>query len=50
MLVTSVDRDDALRLPGSEAGNMHDTYLIAGDYLSLKVNPWWPTTVPDPMR
>lgn len=45
-----VDRDDVLRLPDGEAGNMHDTYLIDGDYLSLKVNPWQLTIAPDPAQ
>jgi endonuclease YncB( thermonuclease family) len=44
----SVRRDDALRLPDGEAGNMHDTFVVAGDTLQLKVRPEDLVITPDP--
>jgi len=44
----STDRDDSLRLPTGEAGNMHDTYEIHGDVLKLREDPWKLTIAPDP--
>ncbi len=43
-----VDRDDALRLPDGEKGNMHDTYLIDGDTLQLLFRPEDLLITPDP--
>jgi hypothetical protein len=43
-----VDRDDAVRLPDGEAGNVHDIYEIAGDKLRLKFDSWKLTIAPDP--
>jgi hypothetical protein len=43
-----VHRDDALRLPDGEAGNMHDTYDIQGNTLKLKFDPWKLMIAPDP--
>jgi endonuclease YncB( thermonuclease family) len=43
-----VDRDDAVRLPDGELGNIHDIYDIEGDRLSLRYDPWLLTIAPDP--
>jgi endonuclease YncB( thermonuclease family) len=43
-----VRRDDSLRLPDGEAANLHDTYDITGNDLSLKYNPEDLLIVPDP--
>lgn len=43
-----VHRDDALRLPDGEQGNMHDTYQIGGDRLQLKFLPEQLLITPDP--
>ena len=43
-----VRRDDSLRLPDGESANMHDTYQIDGDDLSLLHNPEDLLIVPDP--
>jgi endonuclease YncB( thermonuclease family) len=43
-----VHRDDTLRLPDGEKGNMHDTYEISGDNLSLRCNPEDIIITPDP--
>jgi hypothetical protein len=43
-----VHRDDTLRLPNGEKANMHDTYEIAGDELSLRYNPEQLIIAPDP--
>ena len=34
-----IRRDDTLRLPDGEKGNMHDTYVVDGDTLQLEVRP-----------
>lgn len=44
----TVDRDDSLRLPDGEAGNMHDIYEIDGDRMALRFDPWLLTIAPDP--
>ena len=44
----SVDRDDFLRLPDGELGNMHDIYEIDGDRMALHFDPWTLTIAPDP--
>jgi hypothetical protein len=43
-----VDRDDSLRLPDGEAGNMHDTYTITGDSMQLTFRPEDLLITPDP--
>jgi endonuclease YncB( thermonuclease family) len=43
-----VRRDDALRLPNGEAGNMHDTFLVEGDTLRLQFRPEELLIAPDP--
>jgi hypothetical protein len=43
-----VRRDDSLRLPDGEAGNMHDTYTITGSRLELNFRPEDLLIVPDP--
>jgi endonuclease YncB( thermonuclease family) len=43
-----VHRDDALRLPDGEAGNIHDIYEINGNALKLKFDSWKLTIAPDP--
>lgn len=43
-----VGRDDTLRLPDGEKANMHDTYDIVGDRLSLRYNPEELLIAPDP--
>ena len=43
-----VRRDDTLRLPDGEKANMHDTYEIVGDRLSLRYNPEELLIAPDP--
>ncbi|MER9529790.1 hypothetical protein NKI89_08265 [Mesorhizobium sp. M0309] len=43
-----VKRDDTLRLPDGEKANMHDTYEISGDQLSLHYNPEDLIIAPDP--
>jgi endonuclease YncB( thermonuclease family) len=43
-----INRDDALRLPDGEAGNIHDIYEIQGDQLRLQHDPWKLTIAPDP--
>jgi hypothetical protein len=43
-----VRRDDTLRLPDGEKANMHDTYEITGDRLSLTYNPEELLIAPDP--
>jgi hypothetical protein len=44
-----VRRDDALRLPNGEAGNMHDTFLVEGDTLRLEFRPEELLITPDPI-
>jgi hypothetical protein len=43
-----VHRDDSLRLPDGEKGNMHDTYIIDGDSMKLQFNPEDLLIAPDP--
>src|SRR5262245_5871381 len=43
-----VRRDDTLRLPDGEKGNMHDTYVIEGDRLNIDVRPEELLITPDP--
>lgn len=43
-----VQRDDTLRLPDGEKGNMHDTYEIRGDTLRLRFRPEDLLVTPDP--
>ncbi len=43
-----VRRDDALRLPDGEKGNMHDTFLTDGDTLQLLYRPEDLLITPDP--
>lgn len=43
-----VRRDDSLRLPDGEAGNMHDTYTISRNRLQLNVRPEDLLITPDP--
>ena len=43
-----VGRDDTLRLPDGEKGNMHDTYLIDNDTLQLQFRPEDLLITPDP--
>ncbi|MDQ3186703.1 MAG: thermonuclease family protein [Pseudomonadota bacterium] len=45
-----IHRDDALRLPDGEKGNMHNTYIISGDSLKLQFNPEELLIEPDPKR
>jgi hypothetical protein len=43
-----IRRDDTLRLPDGEKGNMHDTYLIDNDTLQLQFRPEDLLITPDP--
>jgi endonuclease YncB( thermonuclease family) len=43
-----IHRDDSLRLPDGEKGNMHDTYVIDGDTLQLLFRPEDLLITPDP--
>ena len=43
-----VGRDDTLRLPDGEKGNMHDTYAVKGDKLLLNFKPEDLLITPDP--
>ena len=43
-----IHRDDTLRLPDGEKGNMHDTYIVNGDSLKLQFNPEELLITPDP--
>jgi hypothetical protein len=43
-----IHRDDSLRLPDGEKGNMHDAYIINGDSLKLRFNPEDLLIAPDP--
>ena len=43
-----VHRDDSLRLPDGEKGNMHDSYEIDGNSLALRFNPEDLLIAPDP--
>lgn len=43
-----IHRDDTLRLPDGEKGNMHDTYLIDGDTVRLRFRPEDLLIAPDP--
>ena len=43
-----IGRDDSLRLPNGEKANMHDTYAINGNSLSLQFNPEDLLIAPDP--
>jgi endonuclease YncB( thermonuclease family) len=43
-----VHRDDSLRLPNGEAGNMHDTFFVDGDTLRLEFRPEELLIAPDP--
>jgi len=43
-----IGRDDTLRLPDGEKSNMHDTYQIAGNSLTLAFNPEDLLIAPDP--
>jgi endonuclease YncB( thermonuclease family) len=43
-----VRRDDTLRLPDGEKANMHDTYEIVSDRMSLTYNPEELLIAPDP--
>ena len=43
-----IRRDDTLRLPDGEKGNMHDTYLIDNDKLQLQFRPEDLLITPDP--
>ena len=43
-----IRRDDSLRLPDGEKGNMHDAYAINGNSLSLQFNPEDLLIAPDP--
>lgn len=43
-----VHRDDTLRLPDGEKGNMHDVYAVEGDRLSLRLHPEEVLIAPDP--
>ena len=43
-----IRRDDSLRLPNGEAGNMHDTFLVDGDTLRLEFRPEELLITPDP--
>jgi hypothetical protein len=43
-----IGRDDTLRLPDGEKGNMHDTYILNSDSLKLRFNPEQLLITPDP--
>jgi hypothetical protein len=43
-----INRDDSLRLPDGELGNMHDTYRVVGDTMTLAYNPEELLIAPDP--
>lgn len=43
-----VDRDDSVRMPDGELGNIHDIYEIEGDRMALRYDPWLLTIAPDP--
>ena len=43
-----IGRDDSLRLPDGEKGNMHDAYVISGNSLSLTFDPEELLIAPDP--
>jgi hypothetical protein len=43
-----IHRDDSLRLPDGEKGNMHDAYIINGDSMKLQFNPEDLLIAPDP--
>ena len=43
-----VHRDDSLRLPDGEKGNMHDAYVVDGNSLMLQFNPEDLLIAPDP--
>ena len=43
-----VNRDDSLRLPNGEKGNMHDAYRVNGDTMTLVYNPEELLIAPDP--
>lgn len=43
-----IGRDDTLRLPDGEKGNMHDSYLIDNDTLQLQFRPEDLLITPDP--
>jgi len=43
-----IHRDDTLRLPDGEKGNMHDAYIINGNSLKLAFNPEDLLIAPDP--
>lgn len=43
-----IGRDDSLRLPDGEKGNMHDAYVVNGDSLKLRFNPEDLLIAPDP--
>lgn len=43
-----IHRDDSLRLPSGEKGNMHDAYVVNGDSLKLQFNPEDLLIAPDP--
>jgi endonuclease YncB( thermonuclease family) len=44
----SINRDDSLRLPDGEKGNMHDAYIVDGDSLRLQFDPEQLLIAPDP--
>lgn len=46
--IDPVGRDDSLRLPNGEKANMHDTFLVTGDSLTLAFNPEDLIVAPDP--
>jgi hypothetical protein len=43
-----IHRDDTLRLPDGEKGNMHDTYAVNGNTLTLRYDPEETLIAPDP--
>jgi len=43
-----INRDDSLRLPNGEKGNMHDAYRVVGDTMTLAYNPEELLIEPDP--
>jgi hypothetical protein len=43
-----IGRDDSLRLPDGEKGNMHDAYEVNGNALKLRFNPEDLLIAPDP--
>jgi endonuclease YncB( thermonuclease family) len=43
-----VSRDDRLRLPNGETGNLHDTYAVVGNRLQLRFQPEDLLITPDP--